>query len=130
MISSENKLPSRLKDLAVQVNVPVKELVKLFAEVGLSINNRPSTKITPEQINIVLPQVRIYLQSTNQISRKTKNKLNKKKKRTSKKSNLSELKLDILKSVDGFGAKTPKQNKKKNKIKPKKVVIISTPMKG
>ena len=41
-----------------------------------------------------------------------------------------ELKLDILKSVDGFGAKTPKQNKKKNKIKPKKVVIISTPMKG
>ena len=74
--------------------------------------------------------MRIYLQSTNQISRKTKNKLNKKKKRTSKKSNLSELKLDILKSVDGFGVKTPKQNKKKNKIKPKKVVIISTPMKG
>ena len=79
MINSENILPSRLKDLAVQCKVPVKELVKLFAEVGLILNHKPSTKITPEQINAVLPQVRIYLQSSHPITRKTQKRIDKNK---------------------------------------------------
>jgi hypothetical protein len=130
MINSENILPSRLKDLAVQCKVPVKELVKLFAEVGLILNHKPSTKITPEQINAVLPQVRIYLQSSHPITRKTQKRIDKNKKTTGKKSSQSELKVDIIKSVDGFGTKNTKQKKKKNKVKPKKITIIYTPMKS
>lgn len=130
MNTSVYKLPVRLKDLAVQVNVPVKELVKLFAEIGLSVKNRPSTRITPEEIGAVLPKVRIFLQSIHPVSRKTQQKIEKAGKKNKKGAIQSKLKLEILKSTDGFGTKQPKQKKRKNNFKPKKIVIISTPMKG
>jgi len=123
-------LPNRLKDFAVEVNVPVRELVKLFNACGHNVHNRPSYKLSAIQISDVLPLVKDYLQKPMNISKKNKKALAKRKKGSTKNKISNKLSSEILTSIDGFHMKVPKKTlKSKKKVTLKPPRIISTPMK-
>ena len=132
----KQNLPKTLKDLAVEVNVPVRELVKLFSRKGFAFPNKPSVKLDPEHIRLVLPSIEEYLSKPIPVSRKTQKRIDKKqnnkrgKKGQGKKKSNKKVEKEIFSSLVAFSSKAPKSPKKKSKFKPKKPVIISTPMKG
>ena len=137
IITMNKELPRTLKHLAVEVNVPVRELVKLYSRLGFKFPNKPSVKLDPQHIKLILPLVQEYLSQPLPISKRTRNRLkksekvSKRKKRASGKKKMSQkIQKEIMLSVDGFGVKVPKKAKKKSKFKSKKPVIISTPMKS
>ena len=132
-----NTLPVTLKQLAVEVNVPVRELVKLFLKIGFDFPAKPSVKITPEHIEAIIPLIKKYLSQPNPTSAKTMKKFNKKRKtskskgkKTGKRKISLGVEKEIFQSIDGFSKKVPKKPKVKREFKVKKPVIISTPMKS
>lgn len=130
-------LPRTLKGLAVEVNVPVRELVKLYSQIGIKFPNKPSVKLDPEHIELILPSIKEYLARPFPVSKKTRKKMKRKprvsgkqRKEIGKKKMSKQVEKEIMLSLDGFGSKAPKKPNKKTKFSPKKPIIISTPMKG
>ena len=133
----KQELPRTLKQLAVEVNVPVRELVQLYSRLGYNFPSKPSVKIGPEHIKIIIPLVEEYLSKPLPVSKRIKRKMTKKTKVSNKKSKAEgkkkmskEVENEIMLSLDGFRSKVPKKSKKKPKFKPKKPVVIYTPMKS
>lgn len=133
----KQELPRTLKQLAVEVNVPVRELVKLYSRIGYNFPNKPSVRLDPEHIELIIPIVKEYLSKPLPVSKRTKRKMtkkthgSKKKRKVEGKKKMSrKVEKEIISSLDGFGSKVPKNPKVKSKFKSKKPIIITTPMKS
>ena len=128
-------LPVTLKQLAVEVNVPVRELVKLYKKIEIHFPAKPSVKITPEHIESILPLIKQYLRepypsSKSTMKRFAKKQKNSKKTKSGKRKMSKQIEKEIYQSIDGFGNKVYKKPKVKSDFKVVKPVIISTPMKS
>ena len=133
----KQELPRTLKQLAVEVNVPVRELVNLYRRIGYNFPSKPSVKLGPEHIKTIIPLLEEYRAKPTPVSKRMKRKMTKKNKGFNKKSRAegkkkmsNEVENEIMSSLDRFRTKVPKDPKKKPKFKPKKPVVIYTPMKS